>query len=207
MPVAVLVELAAGGDEGGGPDGAPFFALGSAVGAEAEGEVDVLDRDEVGVESVDRLEGFARGPEGGEGEAIFGKVGDDCDAAADDAEGPAVGEDHRTAANDVLLELFDCDAEEVRVESGVGIDGDDDVAGGGGEAGVADTGEVFGVLAGDGGAEVAGDLLGAVGAAVEDDDCFDSVRGNLGGFGDGGESVGEEFFLVVSGDDDGDFHS
>ena len=173
MPVAVLVEFAAGGDEGGGEDGAPLFALGFAVVAEADGEVDVLDRDEVGVEAADCLEGLAGGPEGAEGDAVFGEVGDDHHGAADDAEGPALGDDEGAAADDLLLEFFHDDAEEVGVEAGVGIDRDDDVSGGGGEAGVADAGEVFGVFVGDDGAGVAGDLLGPVGAAVENDDCFD----------------------------------
>lgn len=174
MPVAVLVEFAARGDKWGGPDGAPLFAEGFSVIAKAEGEVDVFDGDEVGVEAVDRLEGFASGPEGGEGESVFGEVWNDHESAADDAEGPAVGENHGTAADDLsALEFFDRDAEEVWVESGIGIDGDDDVSGGGGEAGVADAGEVFCIFAGDDGTEVACDLLGAVGAAVQDDDGFD----------------------------------
>lgn len=208
MPVAELVELSAGGDEGGGPDGAPSFAKGAAVFAEADCEVDVFDRDEVGVEAADRLEGCAGGPEGGEGEAVFGEVGDDHAGAADDAERPALGEDHGSAADDVsvLLKFFDGEAEEVGVKAGVGIDRDDEVSARGGEAGVADAGEVFGVFVCDDGAEVASDLFGAVGAAVEDDDGFDLTGGEFCCFCDGGEADGEVFFLVVGGDDDGDFH-
>jgi len=86
VPVSVLVEFSGGGDEGGGPDGAPFFAKSFSVVAEADGEVDVFDGDEVGVEAIDGGEGFAGGPEGGEREFIFGEVGDDHEGAANDAE-------------------------------------------------------------------------------------------------------------------------
>jgi len=64
VPVAVLVEFSAGGDEWCGPNRAPLFADRFAVVAEPEGEVDVLDGDEVRVEALDRFEGVARGPEG-----------------------------------------------------------------------------------------------------------------------------------------------
>jgi len=180
MPVAVLVELSAGCHKRRAPDSAPFFAEGFAIVTEADGEINILDRDEVGIEAVDGIKGFAGGPEGGEGEAVFGEVGGGHHGAAQDAERPAVGEDHGSAADEVFLEFFDRDAEEVGVEAGVGIDGDDDLAGGGCEAGVADAGKIFGVFAGDDGTEVAGDLFGAVAAAVEDDDRFDFVRGEFG---------------------------
>lgn len=93
------------------------------------------------------------------------------------------------------------------MEAAVGIDGDDDVAIGGGEAGISDAGEVFGIFAGNDSSGLAGDFFGAVGAAIEDDDGFDFAGGDFGGFGDGIEAFGEVVFFVMGGDDDGDFHS
>ena len=105
MPVAVLVELSAGCHKRRAPDSAPFFAEGFAIVTEADGEINILDRDEVGIEAVDGIKGFAGGPEGGEGEAVFGEVGDGHHGAAHDAERPAVGEDHDSAADEIFLEF------------------------------------------------------------------------------------------------------
>ena len=207
VPVAVLVEFAAGGDERGGPDGAPFFVLTLSVPVEAAGEVDILDGDKVGIEAIDGLEGFAGGPEGGVGKAVFGKVGNEHETRRDDAEGPSFGEDKGAAADEFSRgQLFHHDAQEVRVEAGVGIDGHDDIAGGGSKARVADAGEVLGVLAGDGRPGFAGDGLGAVGAAVEHDHGLDLAGADLGRRSHCREASGEVVLLVVGGNDDGDFH-
>ena len=202
VPIAVLIKLAAGGDEWGRPDRAPFLAESLAVIAEAAGEVDVLDRDEVGIESADGVEGLPRGPKGGVGKTVFDDVGNDHEGAADDAEGPSLREDEGAAADKVLVEFFEDEAEEVRVESGVGIDGYNDLAGGGGDPSITNAGEVFGIFEDEDGSGCARDLLGAVGAAVEDHDGFDLAGADLDRFLYGGEASGEVIFFVVCGDDD-----
>ena len=62
-------------------------------------------------------------------------------------------------------------------EARVGVDVGDEVAGAGGEAGLAGEGEALARLVDDEDAGIAeGDFAGAVGAGVVDDDDFDEVR-------------------------------
>ena len=111
------------------------------MGFEALGEVDILDGDEAGIEAMDFLEIPAMAPEEAEGDAGEGEVGEDGEDAGEDAEGPALGEDEGSAADEFAGGE---EAEDVLegggVHAAVCIAGDEDVAGGGGGSGIADGG-------------------------------------------------------------------
>ena len=100
-------------------------------------------------------------------------------------------------------------AEEVGGQHGVGIEDDDDVAAGDGDAGVEGGGLPLLALADHPAGEGAGHLGGAVGRSVVDDDHVDAVGpgdtpGPPGAFeaADGGQRFGDDAGLVVGGDDD-----
>ena len=86
MPVAVLVEFSARGCHGSGPDGPRFLTDGFGVVAHTDGKVDIFDGDEVRVEAAEVIESFSGGPEGAEGDFVFGQVREEDCATSDDAE-------------------------------------------------------------------------------------------------------------------------
>ena len=208
VPVAVLVEFSARGRHGSGPDGAGFLADGFGVVAHTDGEVNIFDGDEIRVEAAEVIKSFTGSPEGTEGDFVFGQVGEEDCSASNDAEGPAFGKNHVSASDIATLsEFFDDDAQELGMHLAVGVDGDDNIARACSGAGIANTGEVLGVFFCDDGSKFPRDLFGPVGTAVEHDDGFDLVRANFRSCGNGIQSGGEIFLLVVGRDDDGDFHS
>ena len=75
MPVSVLVEFPAGRGDGSGPNGSPFFSFSMALFPETNRKVNILDGDEVRIESIDCVERLSRGPKGRKGQPIFGEVG------------------------------------------------------------------------------------------------------------------------------------
>ncbi len=86
VPVAVLVEFSARGCHGSGPDGPRFLADGFGVVAHTDGKVDIFDGDEIRVEAAEVIESFSGGPEGAEGDFVFGQVREEDCATSDDAE-------------------------------------------------------------------------------------------------------------------------
>lgn len=86
VPVAVLVEFSARCCHGSGPDGAGFLADGFGVVSHPDGEVDIFDGDEIRVEAAEVIKSFSAGPEGPEGDFVFGEVREEDCATSNDAE-------------------------------------------------------------------------------------------------------------------------
>lgn len=207
MPVAVLIKFPAGSFQGSGPDRSPLFLLRATVVAESHCEVDIFDGDECGIETTNGFEAFSRGPKRTVRDPVFGEVGHDHHGTGDNAERPAFWNDEGSAADDGAFQFFQNDPQELRVQLAVRIDGDDDLSRGRGASSITDFGKVLGVFVRNHGAEFSRDLFRAVGAAIEDDHGLDVTRANFGCRRYCRESSGQVFLLVVSRDDDGDFHS
>lgn len=91
------------------------------------------------------------------------------------------------------------------MKAAVGIDGDHDLALGGGEPGIADSGKILGLFVNQPASRLFRDLGGAVGAAIEDDNRFNLARAERTRFLNRGESFRKKLLFVVRGDDDGNF--
>ena len=207
VPVAVLIKFPAGSFKGSGPDRSPLFSLRESVVTESHRKIDIFDRDEFGIETADCFEAFPGRPKGAIGHAVFGEVGDDHHGAGHDAERPSFRDNECASANDRTFEFFENDAEKLRVELTISIDGDDDFSRGGRESSIADFSKVLRFFARDHGAELSSNLFCAVSATIENDHGFNVTRADFGCGSHRGESSRKIFLLVVSRDDDGDFHS
>lgn len=206
VPISLLIELSAGGGERCSEQGPEFLITVDAELTEADGEVDILDGDEVGIKSADCFACFSSGPEGAKGDFEFCEIERNDGSGHEDPRRPALRKDHGSAA-DVFsaLKLSDDILKHARVEAAVSIDSDDDVAISGIEAGISDAGEVLGFFGDESASGALCDFGSVISAAVENDDCFNVTRAEYTGFFDGGEAIGEKFFLVVRGNDDRDF--
>lgn len=169
-------------------------------------EIYVLDGYELRIESADGFEIALPKPEEAVAYPGEDQVGQNCAAAGDDPDRPALGEHHGSAADSPTGFKAPHDlCETARMHPAVGIAGYHDFPLGGGDSRIANGGEIFRIFAHYHAAVISGDLLRVVGAAVQNDDHFDRqgkvVRCSLGR-AQARTQVGR---LVVGRDDDGDF--
>ena len=92
------------------------------------------------------------------------------------------------------------------MKAGIGIDGDDNLAGGCRDSGIADQRKVFGIFPDGDHPGFPGNLFGAIGAAIQNHHRFDLAWADFRRSGHRCKAPGKIFLFIMSGNDDRDFH-